>query len=355
MSLIRQTPVALRHLAHQSTPRAATLAMALLSRPSLARFASTQRGATTSYHETSRPINFGINFVPTKQAYIIERFGKFHKILQPGLNFNIPVIDRIAYVQNMKEIPIEITPQTAITADNVGIQIDGVLYIKVIDPYKASYGVDDAVYAISQLAQTTMRSEIGSMTLDQSLKERAALNAKITVAVNEATEEWGVRVMRYEIRNINPPEAVIHSMHMQVSAERTKRAQILEAEGTKQSSILVSEARKIESVNVARGEAEAALVRADATAQALLTVGRAIQSEQGAGKDAVQLRVAEKWIEAFEKLAKEGNTLIIPQEVGNPSSAIAQVMGIFKGVNGSAVGDAGAKKAIEGSHASSSS
>jgi regulator of protease activity HflC (stomatin/prohibitin superfamily) len=268
--------------------------------------------------------------------------GKFHRILEPGLAILIPFIDRIKYVKSLKEAAVEIPSQSAITADNVTLEMDGVLYIRVFDAYKASYGVEDAEYAISQLAQTTMRSEIGQLTLDHVLRERQALNANITTAINEAAQEWGIKCLRYEIRDIHPPANVLEAMHRQVSAERSKRAEILEseghrqaainkAEGQKQSVILASEAVKAENVNRAHGEAEAILLKARATAEGIRNIATAIQETPG-GPDAVALQVAEKYVDAFGKLAKESNTVVVPATLGDMGSFIASGLSIFNQV-----------------------
>jgi len=270
--------------------------------------------------------------------------GKFHRILQPGLAILIPFIDRIAYVKSLKENAIEIPSQSAITADNVTLELDGILYTRVFDAYKASYGVEDAEYAISQLAQTTMRSEIGQLTLDHVLKERANLNANITAAINEAAQDWGVTCLRYEIRDIHAPEGVVEAMHRQVTAERSKRAEILEsegqrqsainvAEGKKQSVILASEALKQEQINLATGEAEAIRVKAQATAQGIDSVARAIAEGKDSAQGAVSLSVAEKYVEAFGKLAKEGTSVIVPGNVGDIGSMIASAMAVYGKVN----------------------
>lgn len=219
--------------------------------------------------------------------------------------------------------------------DNVTLELDGVLYFRIIDPLKASYGVEDAEFAITQLAQTTMRAEIGQMTLDRTLAERAHLNANIVDAINSAAEDWGIRCLRYEIRDIHPPAKVVESMHQQVSAERTKRAQILEsegarqaainvAEGRKQATILASEADKAEQINRAAGEAEAILLRARAAAQGIEKVAEAIGRANG--RDAVSMTVAEKYVEAFGKMAKEGTTMIVPASANDAASMVAQVI-----------------------------
>ncbi|ORX45279.1 hypothetical protein DM01DRAFT_1328578 [Hesseltinella vesiculosa] len=289
----------------------------------------------------SLPRNTIIKFVPQQEAWIVERMGRFHRMLEPGLNILVPVIDRIKYVKGLKETAIEVPSQSAITQDNVTLELDGVLYFRIIDPFKASYGVEDAEFAITQLAQTTMRAEIGQMTLDKTLAERAYLNANIVEAINTAAEDWGIRCLRYEIRDIHPPSKVVESMHQQVSAERTKRAQILEsegarqaainvAEGTKQATILASEAEKAEQINKASGEAEAILLRAQATARGLETVARAISTQHG--NDAVSMSVAEKYVDAFGRMAKEGTTLIVPAAANDAASMVAQALSIYNNI-----------------------
>ncbi|KAJ8323561.1 Synaptotagmin-like protein 2 [Batrachochytrium dendrobatidis] len=284
------------------------------------------------------PTNTIIKFVPQQEAWIVERMGKFDRILEPGLAILIPVLDRISYVKSLKEVAVEIPSQSAITQDNVTLQLDGVLYYRVIDPYKASYGVEDADFAVAQLAKTAMRAEIGQMSLDRTLAERTQLNANIVHVMNTAAENWGIRCLRYEIRDIHPPENVVAAMHQQVSAERRKRAEILEsegsrqsainvAEGQKQSVILESEAMQAKQINYAKGEAEAIWMRADAQAKAILRTAQVIQQE--GGHDAVSLGVAEKYIESFGQIAKEGNTVIVPANVGDAAGMVTQLMAVF--------------------------
>ncbi|OMP88432.1 hypothetical protein BK809_0003189 [Diplodia seriata] len=296
----------------------------------------------TSYFQRapSLPANTIVRFVPQQTAWIVERMGKFNRILAPGLAVLIPFLDRIAYVKSLKEAAIEIPSQSAITADNVTLELDGVLYTRVFDAYKASYGVEDAEYAISQLAQTTMRSEIGQLTLDHVLKERANLNANITAAINEAAQDWGVTCLRYEIRDIHAPGPVVEAMHRQVTAERSKRAEILEsegqrqsainiAEGRKQSVILASEALRSEQINMASGEAEAILLKAKATAAGIDAVARAIEHGKHNAQSAVSLKVAEQYVDAFAKLAKEGTSVVVPGNVGDIGGMIATAMSVY--------------------------
>ncbi|KUI53613.1 hypothetical protein VP1G_01026 [Cytospora mali] len=315
-------------------------------------------GLPTSYFQKpSLPANTVVRFVPQQTAWLVERMGKFNRILEPGLAILIPFIDRIAYVKSLKEIAIEIPSQSAITADNVTLELDGVLYTRVFDAYKASYGVEDAEYAISQLAQTTMRSEIGQLTLDHVLKERAALNTNITVAINEAAEAWGVTCLRYEIRDIHAPAAVVEAMHRQVTAERSKRAEILDsegqrqsainiAEGKKQSVILASEAMRAEKINRASGESEAILLKARATAAGIEAVAKSIAEGQDAAQNAVSLSVAEKYVDAFGKLAKEGTAVVVPGNVGDIGSMIATALSVY-GKVGDAQGKSLAKNVLD--------
>eukprot|EP00730_Choanoeca_flexa_P017342 TRINITY_DN8337_c0_g1_i2.p1 TRINITY_DN8337_c0_g1~~TRINITY_DN8337_c0_g1_i2.p1 ORF type:complete len:352 (+),score=73.26 TRINITY_DN8337_c0_g1_i2:61-1116(+) len=251
----------------------------------------------------SMPINLGINFVPQQEAWVIERFGKFHSILEPGLRLLVPFIDDIKYVHSLKELVVEIPNSAAITQDNVTLHLDGVLYVKITDAYKASYGVEDPEFAVAQLAQTTMRSEMGKMSLDTVFRERQLLNEAIVEAINSAAVPWGVTCFRCEVRDIQLPDKVVEDMQRQVSAERKKRAAVLESEGQREAAInvadgsksaviLASEANQMEAANQARGEAEAILTKARATAQAIETIAKAI--EQPGGKDAVTLTVAQQ-------------------------------------------------------------
>ncbi|KAK4175063.1 hypothetical protein QBC36DRAFT_302296 [Triangularia setosa] len=329
---------------HRSRPLSTTPRNALRTTSPTCSPASSGLGGgfppTYFQQRASLPMNTIIRFVPQQTAWIVERMGKFNRILQPGLAILIPFIDRIAYVKSLKEVAIEIPSQSAITADNVTLELDGVLYTRVFDAYKASYGVEDAEYAISQLAQTTMRSEIGQLTLDHVLKERAALNINITAAINEAAQAWGVTCLRYEIRDIHAPKPVVEAMHRQVTAERSKRAEILDsegqrqsainiAEGQKQSSILASEALKAEKINKAMGDAEAILLRAKATAAGIEAVAKAIQEGESAAQNAVSLSVAEKYVDAFGKLAKEGTAVVVPGNVGDLGGMIATAMSVY--------------------------
>jgi len=300
-----------------------------------------QRAPVRWKHST--PMNTVMMFVPQQEAWVVERMGKYQKILEPGMNFLIPLLDKVKYVQSLKEIAIEIPQQTAITIDNVTLNIDGVLYLRIKDPYKASYGVEDPEFAITQLAQTTMRSEIGKITLDTLFRERELLNKGIVIAINSAADAWGIECLRYEIRDIRMPHRVQEAMQMQVEAERKKRAAILEsegiksaeinvAEGKKQSRILASEAEKQELINEAQGQAEAVIAAGKARAQSIELVSKALCGENG--QNAAALAVAEKYVGAFGELAKTNNTLILPANTGDVSSMVAQAMTIYGQLEG---------------------
>ena len=282
-----------------------------------------------------------IKIVPEQRAYIVERFGKYSRVLKPGIHFIIPIVERFAYTHTLKEQAVDIKPQTAISKDNVTLSIDGVLYVKITDPKAASYGVEDPFYALSQLAQTTMRSEIGKMQLDKTFEERDALNHAIVSVINEAAKPWGIVCLRYEIKDIHPPSNVIKAMEMQVEAERRKRAQILESEGIRQStinkaqadkekSVLESEAAMIDKINRAKGQSEAIKVVADAKAYNINITAAAIGAK--GGQKAVSLKVAEQYVEAFSNLAKTNNTVLLPTDISNPSAMVASAMSVYEQV-----------------------
>lgn len=276
-----------------------------------------------------------LNFVPQQEVYIVERFGKYSRSNEGGPMFKIPFIERISYVQVLKELVITVDNQKAITKDNVTIDIDGVLYIKITDAHKASYGVDDSEFAIKQLAQTTMRSEIGKLTLDGLFSEREELNNRICASINAASHDWGMGALRYEIKDIEIPNEIRHAMQKQVEAERTKRAEILrsegvresainEAEGQRQARILQSEAQRTELINEAEGERQAAILRAEAKALAIEVVAEVLTNDNG--RKAADYGLAAQYIEAFSELAQEGNTLILPADVSDVPKMVATAM-----------------------------
>ncbi|KKA43878.1 MULTISPECIES: slipin family protein [Salinivibrio] len=283
-----------------------------------------------------------IKFVPQNTAYVVERFGKYYKTMEAGLNFIVPFIDRIGYTRTLKEQAYDVPSQSAITRDNISLVVDGVLYIKVLDPYKACYGVDDYVYSVTQLAQTTMRSEVGKMELDKTFEERESLNTAIVSAINEAAQPWGVQVLRYEIKDIDPPRSVLDAMERQMKAEREKRAVILESEGARQSDInvaegqkqarvLAAEAEKSEQILQAEGEAQAIIAVAEAQAEALEIVGtRAITEE---GQKAIQLELAEKAIKAKQAIAKESSVVLLPDSGTGAANVVAEAMTIIDTLN----------------------
>ncbi|MEZ0611557.1 SPFH domain-containing protein [Fibrella sp. WM1] len=282
-----------------------------------------------------------VKVVPQQNAYVVERLGKFFAVLQPGVNFIIPFVDRVAYKHSLKETALDIPEQICITRDNVQVRVDGVIFIQIIDPQKASYGISDYRFAVSQLSQTTMRSEMGKIELDKTFEERTTINQAVVAAIDEAAIGWGVKVLRYEIKNITPPQTVLNAMEKQMQAEREKRAVILESEGQKQSAINVAEGQKqkvvlesegvrLRQINEAAGQAEAIKSVADATAESIQKIALAIQAEGGAS--AVQLRVAEQAVAQFGNLAKATNTLILPANFGDLSSIVASAMTIVRKV-----------------------
>ena len=280
-----------------------------------------------------------VKVVPQQTAFVVERLGKFYGVLQPGINWVIPFFDRIAYKHSLKEKAIDIPEQICITRDNVQVRVDGVLFLQVIDAQRASYGIGDYIFGVTQLAQTTMRSEMGKIDLDKTFEERTTVNQAVVHAIDEAAIGWGVKMLRYEIKNITPPQSVLHAMEKQMLAERERRALILQsdgekmaavnvAEGQKQKVVLESEALKTRQINEAEGQAEAIKSVAEATAEGIRVVAAAIQ-EKG-GMDAVQLKVAEQLVEQFGHLAKSTNTMILPANFGDMASMIATAMSVVK-------------------------
>jgi regulator of protease activity HflC (stomatin/prohibitin superfamily) len=278
--------------------------------------------------------------VPQQNAYVVERLGKFSGVLDAGMHILIPFMDVIRYRHVLKEQAMDIPEQICITKDNIQVGVDGILYLKMMDPERASYGISNYVFAITQLAQTTLRSEIGKIELDKSFEERTHINTQVVSEVDKASESWGVKVLRYEIKNIRPPQDIIAAMEKQMRAEREKRAIILQsegerdaaintAEGQKQQVIKASEAKKQQQINEAEGQASAILAVAKATAEGIGSVARAI-NEPG-GFEAVQLRVAEQYINRFGELAKAGNTLVLPANLTDVGAMLALAMNVIKG------------------------
>jgi len=280
-----------------------------------------------------------VKVVPQQNAWVVERLGKFHAVLQPGLNIVIPFVDRLAYRHSLKEVPLDTPSQVCITKDNTQLQVDGVLYFQVTDPQRASYGASNYILAITQLAQTTLRSVIGKLELDRTFEEREFINHSVVSAIDEAAMNWGVKVLRYEIKDITPPNAILHSMQQQITAEREKRALIASSEGRKQEQINIatgereaaiakSEGDKQAQINRALGEASAIVAIADATAKAVRQVAEAIR--QPGGLEAVNLKVAERYVDAFSGLAKANNTLIVPANLGDVATLISTAMTVVR-------------------------
>ena len=280
-----------------------------------------------------------IKIVPQQHAWVLERVGRFHGVLGPGLTIVMPFVDRIAYKHSLKEVPLEVPSQICITRDNTQLQVDGVLYFQVTDPMKASYGTSNYLLAITQLAQTTLRSVIGKLELDKTFEERDVINQSIVTALDEAAQNWGVKVLRYEIKDLTPPKEILHAMQSQITAEREKRALIAASEGRRQeqinlatggreASIQKSEGERQAAINKAQGEASAILAVAEANALAIQKIAAAIQAT--GGMEAINLKVAEQYVTAFGNLAKSGNTLIVPANLSDMSSMIASALAIVR-------------------------
>jgi regulator of protease activity HflC (stomatin/prohibitin superfamily) len=277
-----------------------------------------------------------VKVVPQQNAWVVERLGKYHATLTPGLNFLVPFVDRVAYKHSLKEIPLDVPSQVCITRDNTQLQVDGILYFQVTDPMRASYGSSNYIVAVTQLAQTSLRSVIGKLELDKTFEERDIINAQVVQAIDEAALNWGVKVLRYEIKDLTPPKEILHAMQAQITAEREKRALIAASEGRRQEQINIatgereafiarSEGAKQAEINKAQGEAAAIIAVADATADAIRKVADAIR--QPGGEQAVQLKVAERAVDAFGKVAEDSKTtLIIPANMTEVSGLIASAM-----------------------------
>ena len=281
-----------------------------------------------------------LKIVPQQNAFVVERLGKYDRTLTPGLSFVFPFIDRVAYKHSLKEVPLDVPSQVCITKDNTQLQVDGILYFQITDPMRASYGSSNYIVAITQLAQTTLRSVVGKMELDKTFEERDHINASVVSALDEAALNWGVKVLRYEIKDLTPPAAILHAMQAQITAEREKRALIAASEGRRQEQINIatgereafiarSEGEKQAEINKAQGEATAITAVADATADAIRKIAAAIQ--QPGGEQAVQLKVAEKAVDAYAHLAKTNNTMIVPGHMGEVAGLVGTAMALFKG------------------------
>ena len=278
--------------------------------------------------------------VPQQNAWVVERLGKYDRTLTPGLKFVVPFIEKVAYKHSLKEVPLDVPSQVCITKDNTQLQVDGIIYFQITDPMRASYGSSNYIFAITQLAQTLLRSVIGKMELDKTFEERDTINASVVSALDEAASNWGVKVLRYEIKDLTPPAAILHSMQAQITAEREKRALIAASEGRKQEQINIatgereafiarSEGQRQAEINNAQGEAAAIVAVAIANAEAIRKVALAIL-EPG-GQQAVQLKVAEKAVEAYAQLAQKNNTMIVPGNMSEVSALIATAMTLIKG------------------------
>jgi regulator of protease activity HflC (stomatin/prohibitin superfamily) len=277
--------------------------------------------------------------VPQKSAFIVERLGKYTKTLEAGFHILFPFLDRVAYKHSLKEVAVDVPSQSCITRDNIAVEVDGVLYLQVMDPSKASYGIENYMFASTQLAQTTMRSEMGKLELDRTFEERMSINSAIIAAVDKASDPWGVKITRYEIKNIEPPESVKDALEKQMRAEREKRAAIAQsegqrqaitnvAEGDKQEAIKKSEGEKMKRINEAEGRAQEIELIATATAEGIRKIAESIEAPGGG--DAVNLRVAEQYIREFGNLAKKTNTMIIPSNLSDIGSMVASVTSLLK-------------------------
>ena len=280
-----------------------------------------------------------VKVVPQQSAWVLERLGKYHSTLTAGPNVVVPFVDQVAYKHSLKEVPLDVPSQICITKDNTQLQVDGILYFQVTDPMRASYGSSNYIVAITQLAQTTLRSVVGKMELDKTFEERDMINAAVVTALDEAAMNWGVKVLRYEIKDLTPPAEILRSMQAQITAEREKRALIAASEGRRQEQINIatgereafiarSEGEKQAEINKAQGEASAIEAVASATAEAIRKIAAAI--EQPGGQQAVQLKVAEKAVDAYAELARTNNTMIVPGNMSEVSSLIGTAMALMK-------------------------
>ena len=280
----------------------------------------------------------GVRIVPQQNAWVVERLGKFHQVLEPGINIIVPFVDRIAYKHSLKEVPLDVPEQVCITKDNTQLAVDGIIYFQVVDPRLASYGTSNYVLAITQLAQTALRSEVGKMELDRTFESRDEINHKVVSVLDEAGRTWGIKVLRYELKSLTPPESILRAMQAQITAEREKRAVIAKSEGQRQqeiniadgqrqAKILESEGQKQSQINKAQGEAQAIELVANANANAVRAVAAAM--EVAGGSEAANLKVAQQYVDAFANLAKTGNTLIIPSNVSDVAGVVASAMTVM--------------------------
>ncbi len=280
----------------------------------------------------------GVRIIPQQNAWVVERLGKFHSVLEPGLQLIVPFVDRVAYKHSLKEVPLDIPEQVCITRDNTQLAVDGIIYFQVVDPRLASYGTSNYILAITQLAQTALRSEIGKMELDKTFESRDEINHKVVSVLDEAGRTWGIKVLRYELKSLTPPESILRAMQAQITAEREKRAVIATSEGKRQqeiniadgqrqAAILESEGQKQAQINKAQGEAGAIELVANANANAVRAVATAMQMP--GGMDAANLKVAQQYVDAFANIAKVGNTLIIPSNISDVAGVVASAMTVM--------------------------
>jgi len=298
--------------------------------------------AVGRYSRQRLPTNLGVLFVPQQEGWVVQRFGKYKEVLEPGLRFLIPFVDRVAYRHSLKMVTLEIPNQVGITKDNVNIEIDGILYYRIVDPYKASYNIDDPEFAIQQLAMSTMRVEVGKLDLEKIFEEREIMNRAIVNEINKSVDSWGLHCDRYEIRDIKPPVKAMRAMELQMIAERRRRQKVIRSEaertavvnrgeGQRTATILAAEAKKLEKQLYAEGEANAIRARAEATAEGLERVAKALH--QSKASDAVSLVIAEQYVKAFGELAQKGNTLLLPTNAGDVSSMVAQALTIYQNIS----------------------
>ncbi len=283
-----------------------------------------------------------IKTVPQQRAWIVERFGKFDRTLEPGLRFIVPFFDRISAKHDLREVPLDVPSQVCITRDNTQLQVDGILYFQVTEPKLATYGSSNYILAITQLAQTTLRSVVGKLELDKTFEERDMINHAVVSALDQAAQNWGVKVLRYEIKDLTPPKEILHAMQAQITAEREKRALIAASEGRKQEQINIAEGQreaaiaksegdKISQINQAQGEASAILAKAEANAAAIRQIAAAIESQ--GGLQAVNLKVAEQYVDALSGIAKTSNTIVVPQNLADVSGLVAAATSVLKKTN----------------------